>query len=219
MNNRSRNRFFPILVDLQNIPCLVVGGGRVALRKVNGLLAFGAKVTVVAPRECASLTELLQRRRIEIIRKAYSKEFIKGKKIVFSATSNRATNRRVSCDCKRAGILVNVADDPELCGFILPANLIMGSLCISISTQGKAPFYATEMKSRLAGSISPRTEQILDLAADFRKALLTRNGTVPASAKTKAYRAFLSTDWESLLKLGGKKKSMEKMRAILDEIE
>lgn len=211
--------YFPILLDLRKFPCLVVGGGNVALRKVLSLLECNADVTVVSPKFCRELTALSLKGKIKTHRKPYSGEFIRNRKIVFSATDNPEVNRIVKSDCRRAGILLNVADNPSLCDFILPANVKRGSLTISVSTQGKAPFYAKELKRRLSESISPSTADIAELAADFRKRLLSNRSSKSRRAKEKAYKAFLKTDWENVLTSAGKRRSRLLIRRILSELK
>jgi len=153
------------------------------------------------------LTALSLKGRITTIRRPYSSECIGHQRIVFSATDNPEVNRAVKSDCRRAGVLLNVADNPSLCDFILPANVRRGSLTISVSSQGKAPFYAKEMKRKLSQSISPSAADIAELAADFRRRLLSNGRNKSRRAKEKAYKAFLNTDWEKMLTREGKRKS------------
>ncbi len=211
--------YFPILVDLGNLPCLVVGGGKVALRKVSSLLAFNGEITVVTPRCCKGLAALSRDGRIKVIRKRYSSKCIKGQKIVFSATNDPETNRRVSSDCKRAGLLLNVADIPSLCDFIVPAILKRGFLTISVSSQGKAPFFAKEMKKKLSEQLTPSAAGITQLAAEFRRRLLSNGLAKSPQAKAKAYSHFLSKDWENILAASGKRKSYRVLDEILKEVE
>lgn len=205
------------MIDLQSLPCLVVGGGKVALRKVLSLLEFKANVTVVSPRLCSELTALSGRGKIKILRKAYSADCITGHKIVFSATDNPQINTMVNADCKRAGILLNAADNPSLCDFILPAIVRRGFLTISVSSQGKAPFYAKEMKRKLGEVISPMAGDIAELAAEFRRRLLSDNKDGSRKQKEKAYRAFLETDWDKILTGEGRRRSKRIIKQILKE--
>ncbi len=219
MKKTGKYIYFPILIDLRRFPCLVVGGGNVALRKVRSLLEFNAKVTVVSPKICKELIILSTQGKIRIIKKTYSQEFIKNQKIVFSATDNPEINQLVSRDCRREEILLNVADGPSWCDFILPANLKRGDLIVSVSSQGKAPFFAKETKGKLAGSLSPSTADITELAAEFRRRLLSNGNGKSRIVKDKAYKKFLSTDWEKLLTTKGRKDSYRYLEEILGEVE
>jgi siroheme synthase-like protein len=211
--------YFPILIDLRRFPCLVVGGGKVALRKTKSLLEFNAKVTVVSPKICKELTALSKLGKIRIIKKPYSRGFIKSHKIVFSATDNPEINRIVSRDCRDKGVLLNVADGPSWCDFILPANLKRGDLIVSVSSQGKAPFLAKETKRKLSAYLPPSAAAIAELAGEFRRRLLTNTNGGSRIVKDKAYRKFLSTDWEQLLATKGKKESYRYLEEILGEAE
>ncbi|MCL5268896.1 MAG: bifunctional precorrin-2 dehydrogenase/sirohydrochlorin ferrochelatase [Bacteroidetes bacterium] len=219
MKKTGKYIYFPILIDLRRFPCLVVGGGKVALRKVQSLLEFNAKVTVVSPKLCKELIALSTQGKIRIIRKPYCREFIESHKIVFSATDKPETNKLVSRDCRREGVLLNVADGPSWCDFILPANLKRGDLIVSVSSQGKAPFFAKETKRKLDGFLLPSAADIAELAGAFRRRLLSNGNNQSRSAKDNAYKKFLSIDWEHILKTKGRKKSYRYLEEILDEVE
>ena len=199
--------FFPILINVQNFPCLVIGGGTIAGHKVTSLLKFNADVTVISPKVSKSIDDLLKKGKIKLIKQVYSKKFLSNFKFVFCATNNPQVDKIVHNDCKQIGILINVADCPSLCDFILPANIVRGDLTVSVSSQGKAPFYTKEMKRKLEEYISPIYRDIINLAGDLRKQLLIK---LPKSddksreinnAKTKAevFKKFCSFNWEKTL--------------------
>ena len=216
MKKSINANFYPVLINLSKFPCLVVGGGNVALRKVLSLLEFGAKVTVISPVISKALKELHYQRKINLIKKVYSEKFIKDFKIIFSATDNPDTNNKIRYDCTKNGILLNAADNPPLCDFILPANVKRGNLTISISSQGKAPFYTKKIKELIDIYISPSYEQILNLAGIFRKEILSnRKNTL---SKNNAFKKFTETDWESILKMSGNNSAKKYLKRILKEI-
>lgn len=210
--------FFPILINLQKIPCLVVGGGEVASRKVSSLLEFNADVTVMSPEISNFLDHLFEKGEIRLIRRPYSKEYLKEFKIVFCATNSPDTDQRIYEDCRKEGIFINVADTPSLCDFILPANIKRGSLTISISSQGKAPFFVKEMKRRLNSIIPPVYAKILELAGDYRRRVLG-NGSRSATSKAEMFNRFTEIDWEAVLKEKGEKPSQKYLEEILQEFE
>jgi precorrin-2 dehydrogenase/sirohydrochlorin ferrochelatase len=214
----SRNpAFFPILINLKYLPCLVIGGGKVAVRKVLSLLDFNADITVLSPRFCQQLIDLSKSYEIKIIKKSYSKKYINNFKIVFCTTDNSKINQTVYKDCKEAGILLNVADDPLLCDFILPANIKRGSLTISVSSQGKAPFFVKGMKKKLEQFVSPVYSEIADLAGEYRDQIMKKAKAKSLTAKAKMFGRFLVTDWETLLAEKGKEDSRIYMQKILKE--
>lgn len=196
MKEKRDANYYPILINLQNFPCLVVGGGEVAGRKVTSLLEFHASVTVISPRVNQQIEEFYKKGKIEIIKRKYSKEFINNFKFVFCATDNTLINKQVHDDCVKAGVLINVADVPQLCDFILPANIKRGDLTISISSQGKAPFYVKALKKKLNDVIPPVYSKIIKLAGEYRKQVLRSNGKISNSEKAKLFRRFTRIDWE-----------------------
>ena len=215
---KNRNPvFFPILINLENFPCLVVGGGEVAYRKVLSLNNFNSKITVISPKVCKPLIELSEKGIIKIIKKPYSREYLKDYKIIFSATDNPQISKAVHKDCASKGILLNVADVPALCDFILPANILRGDLTISISSQGKAPFFTKLMKTKLEKLIPPIYKDIIELAGDFRKRILTKVKSKPESIKSNIFRKFTEVNWEKTFHKDGKKGSQKQFQKILTE--
>ena len=209
--------FFPILINIDKFPCLVVGGGKVAYRKVLSLKEFKADVTLISPKYCKPLVELAKEGKINIINKSYSKEYIKDFKIVFSATNNPKINKTVHKDCQSEGILLNVVDNLPLCDFILPANVKRGSLTISISSQGKAPFYLKEIKKKLIQLFPLYYADIIELADNFRKQLLSNPKIRSPKLKEKAFKKFLEIDWEYILTEENKKNLHMHLQKILQE--
>ena len=218
MKKSKNSNFYPILISLERFPCLVIGGGKVAYRKVLSLLDFNAQITVLSPKICKPLIDLFRQNKIQIIKKAYSEEFIKDYKITFCATNNPDINKIVRNDCTRNGILLNAADNPSLCDFILPANIKRGDLIISVSSQGKAPFYTKEIKKKIEGFIPQVYTEIIDLAGKFRKKLLAGSKIKSAKTKTKMFKRFTSVNWEKTLTANGKRNSKNFTEKILKEI-
>ena len=219
MKKTGTHTYFPILIDVRRLPCLVVGGGKVALRKVRSLLEYNASITVVSPKLCAGLTRLSKSGRISAIARPYASSFLKGHKIVFSTTDNPEVNRIVSRDCGRRGILLNVADGPSWCDLILPSSLKRGDLIVSVSSQGKAPFFTKDTKRKLEDFLSPSLSDIVKLAGEFRRRILSKGIRMSESEKKKAYGAFLTVDWGKILRKQGVKKAHLYLDRILDEVE
>jgi siroheme synthase-like protein len=142
-------RYFPVLLDVKDQPCVVVGAGPVAQRKVAALLRSQAKVILVSPVLCAGLRRFAQGGRIVARRQPYSPAHIRGARLVIAATNDPEVNARVSRDCRKAGIPVNVVDDPAQCSFIVPAVAEKGGLIIAISTSGQAPALSKKIRRDL----------------------------------------------------------------------
>ena len=150
--------FYMACLDVAGRRCLVVGGGAVGAEKAAGLLACGARVTVVAPEVGAELRGLA----VEWRRRRYRRRDLQGAFLVIAATSDRAVNERVHRDAEARGMLCNVADVPDLCNFILPAVHREGPIAIAVSTGGASPALAKRLRDRIAEIVSPRHAELAD---------------------------------------------------------
>lgn len=159
----------PAILNLREKKCLVVGGGEVALRKVEGLLQAGSRVTVVAPTPVPALEDLAARGQLSLERRVYRDGEAGGYRLVFTATDDARTNRRVAADAGAAGIWVNVADDPELCTFHMPARVTRGSLQIAIASEGAAPFAVRRIRQVLERVFPAKWADWMVEAARFRE--------------------------------------------------
>lgn len=159
---------FPIMLRLEGQRCLVVGGGGVALRKTQGLVAAGARVTVVAPDVVEPLRALAGRGQITLERRAYRRGEARDYVLVFAATDRREVNRIVFEDASGAGVWVNTADDPELCSFHLPSRVQRGPLQLAIGSGGEAPFAVRRIRQMLEQRLGPEWGEWLEAAARFR---------------------------------------------------
>lgn len=142
--------YYPLFLDLRGRKVLVVGAGKVALRKVRGLLEAGADVTVVSPEgepEFAPLPVSWKRRRFRV-------SDVAGFALVFAATDDRAVNRKVGEAAAARGIWANVADAPEECDFLVPSRIRRGDLQVAVSTGGQSP--------RLAVGLRKKIEELLE---------------------------------------------------------
>jgi siroheme synthase-like protein len=142
--------YYPIFLDLRSKPVLVVGGGKVAHRKVKGLLESNARVTVVAPAISKELRVLSQ---VTLIEREYESTDCRGCALVFAATDKRDVNAQIARDATSLGIPANVADAPEECGFIVPARISEGGIQIAVSTGGTDPRRAVAIRNRIRQSL------------------------------------------------------------------
>lgn len=137
--------YYPIFLDLRSKPVLVIGGGKVALRKVKGLLEAEAQVTVISPETANALRALP----IKILERVYKTGDCLGHTLIFATTDNRAVNAQIARDALSLGIPSNIADAPEECGFIVPARLAETDLQIAVSTGGTNPRRAVAIRNRI----------------------------------------------------------------------
>ena len=138
---------YPIILDLAGVPVLVVGGGRVAQRKIEGLLKAGADVTVVAKSAIDSIRSMP----VHVVLKPYETADLDRVRLVISATDDPAVNASVSADATARGIWVNSADDPANCTFILPAVARDRDVTVAISTGGASPALASHLRGEIEG--------------------------------------------------------------------
>ena len=156
--------------------CVVVGGGGVGLEKVEGLLASGGDVVLIAPDAIDELAQLADEGSIRWERKSYEPSDLEGTFIVIAATDDTDVNIGIYEDAERLAMLVNVVDVPPLCNFILPAIVRQGSMAIAISTQGASPALAKRMKREIAEQFG---EAYAELAVILNEVRGWAKGTLP----------------------------------------
>jgi precorrin-2 dehydrogenase/sirohydrochlorin ferrochelatase len=160
--------------------CLVVGGGPVAERKVAGLLESGARLTVVSPSATDRLRDWSRADRVRLLLREYAASDLRGHSIVFVATDDGRVNADVARDARAAGVLVNAADDPAHCDFILPAVLRRGELTVAVSTGGASPALARTVRDELDAYLDREDYTALArVAADARRTLRDRGTRAP----------------------------------------
>ena len=183
---------FPINLNLTGRPVLVVGGGRIAHRKVQQLLACGADVTVLAPHVIDELARL----DVHVLRREYVDGDIAGFRLVITATGDVDVDQRIFDEAEERGIWVNSADDPERCTFTLPAVHRQGPVMVTVSTGGASPALSSWMRANLARRIGP---EFAELAAEL------------ASRRASIHAVGFSTedvDWEPIIRVLAQRKGI-----------
>lgn len=160
--------YYPIMADLSGRRCLVVGGGRVAERKIERLLECGAEVAVVSPACTPRIAELVDAGRIRLQRRTFHPDDVSGVFLVFAATDDAQVNREVADAVRGAKGLVNVADAPEACSFLVPSVIRRGDLTIAISTAGGSPALARKLRQRLEATIGQEYEAFVEALRELR---------------------------------------------------
>ncbi|HZJ24967.1 MAG TPA: bifunctional precorrin-2 dehydrogenase/sirohydrochlorin ferrochelatase [Anaerolineales bacterium] len=163
--------YYPIYVQLNEQPCVVIGGGKIAEGKVDGLLAANAKVKIISPELTPHLHDLVKQNQVEYAARNYQVGDLTGAFMVICATDQTDINHQVWQEASANQQLVNVVDDTPRCNFIAPAILRKGDLNIAISTGGKAPALAVRLKERLQEEIGPQYERFLELSGQLREPL------------------------------------------------
>ena len=177
---------YPVTLDLEGQPCLVVGGGMIAERKVRGLLEAGGRVTVVSPALSPGLVGLAADARFRWRPREYATGDTAGFFLVMVATDDGAVNGAVAAEGRAGGALVNCADDPDRCDFILPALLRRGALTVAVSTGGASPTMACLVREELDGLLPADYAELTGVVADVRRALRERGVSLTAERWTSA---------------------------------
>lgn len=166
--------YLPVFMAVRRQPCLVVGGGEVAARKVELLRRAGAVVTVVAPRLGNALTELHTAGHIDYQARGFTPTDLDGCRLVVAATNDTAVNAEVSAQAQARALPVNVVDQPTLCSFIMPAIIERDPVLIAVSTGGAAPVLARLLRGRLETAVPAAFGRLALLAAEFREQVQAR---------------------------------------------
>jgi siroheme synthase-like protein len=198
---------YPVNLVVADRPCLVVGGGRVAVTKVRGLVEAGARVTVVAPEVDPRIVEA----GVDVERRPYRRGEVAGYRLVVAATGDPAVNQHVYDDGEAAGVWVNSADDPERCSFILPARIRQGRLTVTVSTGGHSPAVAAWLRERLSEELGPEYDQLIELLSAARMEVQAEGiGTEQLD-----WRRALDSGILDLVRAGRLEDAKERLRACL----
>lgn len=159
---------FPIFLNLQDRPAVVIGGGDVAERKVSLLMDAGARVTVVSPVLTSNLQGWLADGCISHRQGTYEDSDLDGAAIIIAATDDKEVNERVSALGKDRGVPVNVVDNPDLCSFITPSIIDRSPVQIAVSTGGSSPVLARCLRSKLETMIPSAYGRLATMLDEYR---------------------------------------------------
>jgi len=183
---------YPVFLELASRPCLVIGGGPVAARKVYGLLAAEAIVTVVSPALGRDLADRVERNEIHHRARAFRDGDLAGFVLAFVATDDAAVNAAVAEAGRRHRVLVNASDDPSHCDFLLPSVLRRGRLTVAVGTGGASPALARAVRESLEAHVPAEYGALAEAAAEVRLELRERGTPVDADRWRRAFGAELA---------------------------
>lgn len=181
--------YYPVFFDLCGRRVLVIGGGRLALEKVHGLLAAEADVYVAAPELSAPLAALKQQGRIRHLEREYERGDMTGCALVMAAGDDPADNARLQADARSIGVPLNAADDPAHCDFILPAVVRQPPVTLAVSTSGGSPAAARRLREELSDYLDADTSSMTALVAEVRADLRRHN----------VFRSISADAWQSAM--------------------
>ena len=183
-------KHFPIFLDTKDRNCLVIGGGPVASRKASNLLNSGANVTVISPQVEDSLQQLVDEKKLNLIKREYQSTDIVRAFLVVAATNNKEINAAIANAANEANILVNVADDPKLGSFLFPSTIERDPVTIAVSTGGASPVLARLLRQRLETMIPTSCGRLAGITEEYREKV---KDTFPEQSQRKEF-------WETALK-------------------
>lgn len=189
------------LTGLAQRSCVVVGGGKVASRKMTGLLEAGALVTVISPVLDDTIQHAASQGFIRWIARPFQEGDLAGAFLVIAATDDAQVNHAVFAEAEQRQILVNVVDDPQHSNFILPAQVRRGDLSIAISTGGASPALARRLREKLEADIGPEYELLIQLLAELRPKLI--ESFSPGEARLQAALHLIDSDILKVLRQAG----------------
>ena len=195
----SKVKLYSVFLSLQGKTCVVVGGGRVAARKVRSLASTGAIIVVISPLLHAELQALLSTGWMHHIPSSYSREHLTGATLVFAATNDPAINLQVVQDAQQQGMWVNVVDNPDSSDFYVPATIHRKDLTLAISTAGGSPAFARYVREMLDQALSEALGQALEMIAQARPRILA----APKGQQTQLWESLLALRLETVIETEG----------------
>ena len=206
--------YFPAFLDLNEVPCLVVGGGDRAAKKARLLLKAGAKVTVVAPRAGAEVVGLSGELRLQLVRRGFVAGDVLGRAAVISATGLSEVDARVAEAARNAGVQINVVDRPDLSSFIVPAIVDREPVVIGISSGGTSPLLARRVRARIEALLPARLGRLARFAESFRTAV---KAVIPdAGARRRFWEGLIDGPVAAEVLAGREAAARERMLALVN---
>ncbi|MFW5450117.1 MAG: siroheme synthase CysG [Methylophagaceae bacterium] len=209
--------YLPIFIDLKDRSCLVVGGGDIAARKAGLLLKAQSKVTLVAPKVSATTKVLIDAGDIIWLNTIFSAEMLNNHTLAIAATDSDDINRDVYQHAKQKNILVNVADCPELCDFILPSILDRSPIVVAVSSGGKSPILARQLRARLETLIPPSYGKLASLVGQYRDAVKKKLPSL--SMRRRFWESILQGDVASHVLAGRDKAGADALQQALETVK
>jgi uroporphyrin-III C-methyltransferase/precorrin-2 dehydrogenase/sirohydrochlorin ferrochelatase len=185
-------KYLPIFLDIQNKPCLVVGGGQVAARKIKLLMNAGANIKIISPEICTEILQMSEHKQIKYISRKYQAGDEDGTTLIFAATDSEETNQEIAAAANEQGIPCNTVDNPDNGSFIMPSIIDRSPVVAAVSTGGASPILARQIKAKLESLIPAGYGRLAEIAGNYRDKVKT------AFSKSSDRKAF----WHKMLEGG-----------------
>jgi precorrin-2 dehydrogenase len=202
-----QDALYPVSLVVAGRRCVVVGGGKVAARKIAGLVDAGAAVVVIAPAVSAEIRAMS----VEVVERPYRHGDLDLAWLAIAATDDPATNQQIFADGRAARVWVNAADDPDACSFTLPAVVRQGPVTVAVSTSGYSPALAGWIKDQIAAELGPEVALLAELLSEARDELKAAG----RSTEGVDWRRALDSDMLELIRTGRMAQARERLQACL----
>ena len=193
----GNGNLYPAMLDLKEKKCVVIGGGKVALRKVKTLLNSFAKVKIISPSICSEMAEMAKHHNtknyLEWLQKVYEKKDLCGAFMVFACTDDSSINTTISRDARSKGLMINCVNPPEESNFIVPASVNNGDLTISISTGGASPALSKKLKEKIQQEFVSGWDKYIELLKYCRQEI--KNQVNDENRRKDIYYEILENDY------------------------
>jgi len=213
-----KKKYLPVNLDISNMPALVIGGGNIAYRKLLTLWKFGAVPDIIAPEIIPAMQVYIDKHKLKLTKRKYTGGDVKHYKLVFAATGDPQADQLIKDDCEEENILLNVADVPDLCSFIMPATVKRGDLVLSVGSGGNAPFLVKQIRKQLQRDYPKSMADIFELAGEFRELVLSKEDITPQS-RNELFEMFISEKWEEIISYEGILAARQKAKEISEIIK
>jgi len=207
----KKNKYYPVFLDLKGVKAVVVGGGRVAERKVASLLKAGALVKIISPSVGKVLEKYNKLGLVTYIKREYRRSDLKDALIVIAATSSHRTNLRIGAESKDIPRLINVVDNPAEGNFIVPSTVKRGALTIAISTEGCSPAVSKAIRKELQKSYGSEFSDYLKFIEGIRTKAMRK--IKDRGSREEFLKSLASEDIFTTLRKKGAKTAVKKIRS------
>jgi uroporphyrin-III C-methyltransferase/precorrin-2 dehydrogenase/sirohydrochlorin ferrochelatase len=205
-------RYYPVSLALEDRPCVVLGGGPLAVEKMHGLLRAGARVTVIAAQAEAEIRVAAVEGRVAVVGRDYLPGDLEGAWLAIDATGRDDINAASRREAEDRRVLLNVVDRAQFCDWIAPAIVHRGPLQVAVSTSGESPFLASALRRRLEQDLGEEWEPFVRLVGELRR--LLREAGAPMKRQEAVYAGLLRSDVRRLLRDGEEEQAL----ALAEEI-
>lgn len=204
---------YPVNLKISGRLCLVVGGGNVALRKIQSLIGCNARVTVISPRVVDEIRVLAEKGDIRLHLREYQPGDLADGFLVFSATDNPGVQEQIGREAAERNVLLNSADNPGRCDFQVPAKVRRGELLLTISTGGASPALSKLIREQLEEQFNDEYNRVISLFARIREEIVPVAGN--SAANRILFQELLDSEVVDLTRKGEWRRVKEILAALL----